>query len=367
MAKAIINGQTIFGNVHLGNPIVTETKTGSILTFNSVLPVVADDVSSLISGYQEGSGTPAPDNVRNLVSFDECNVSRTGINIWDEVWEVGSITWDTGKNDSRTDRIRSKNYIPVCPNTSYFINVPRGGGSYHQTDVFFYNKDKSFISSLFVNVNQSQRTITTPANCYYIRFCPYAVYGTTYNNDISINYPSTDTSYHSGKADKYYTLSFGKTIYEGTIDFTTGVLTATKVAKVFNGSESWGLHPGIPNWFWVDEQLEDAYISATSADFANSNMYVQRRYDEASVLSEGQFAIGIPSSGAPVRLAVKDTNQATVSDFKTFLNSNNLQIAYTLASPLEIQLAPTEISLLQGTNNLWSSTGNLTVQFKNVK
>ena len=349
------------------NPIVTETKTGSILTFNSALPVVADDASSLISGYQEGSGTPAPDNMRNLVSFDECNVSRTGINIWDEVWEVGGITWNTGTNDSSTNKIRSKNYIPVCPNTSYFINVPRGDGSYHPTNVFFYNKDKSFISSLFVNVNQSQRTITTPANCYYMRFSPYPAYGTTYNNDISINYPSTDTSYHSGKANKYYTLSFGQSIYEGTIDFTTGVLTATKAAKVFNGSESWSPHATIANWYSLDRQIEDAYTSATSADFADSNMYVQRRYDNVSAMVDGQFAIGIPSGGSFVRLAVKDTNQATVSDFKTFLNSNNLQIAYTLASPLEIQLTPTEISLLQGTNNLWSSTGNLTLQFKNVK
>lgn len=224
----------------LDNVVTVGIATGNPVSFNTSLSMPLVKCISDISGYQEGTGTPTPDNVRNLVSFDECNITNKG-------------------------------------NT--------------------------------------------------------------------------------------YTLSFGKSIYEGTIDFTTGVLTATKVAKVFNGSENWGLHPGIANWFWVDGQLEDAYISATSADFANSNMYVQRRYDEASVLSEGQFAIGIPSSGAPVRLAVKDTNQATVSDFKTFLNSNNLQIAYTLASPLEIQLTPTQIQTIIGQNNIISNTGNLDIKY----
>ena len=46
------------------------TLTGSIVTFNSHyagLPLKS--CTSLISGYQEGTGTPSPTNVRNIVSF----------------------------------------------------------------------------------------------------------------------------------------------------------------------------------------------------------------------------------------------------------------------------------------------------------
>lgn len=347
------------------NPIVTETKTGSILTFNSALPVVADDVSSLITGYQEGSGTPSLDNVRNLVSFDVCNVSRTGINIWDEVWEVGGITWGTGINDSSTDKIRSKNYIPVCPNTSYFINVPRSGGPYLQTNVFFYNKDKSFISSLFVNVNQSQRTITTPANCYYMRFYPYGAYGTTYNSDISINYPSTDTSYHSGKANKYYTLSFGQSIYEGTIDFTTGVLTANRILVTLTGdsSESYALSASNRR---INYSISDILLNSGVDDTVDG--YLCNRFEQITPNQSYRTNMGFAVNTTNSVIFFNDgSGEMTVEGWRTWLASNNIQLVVMLATPIEIQLTPTEISLLQGTNNLWSSTGNLTVQFKNVK
>ena len=51
-------------------------------------------------------------------------------------------------------------------------------------------------------------------------------YGTTYNNDISINYPATDTTYHAYTGNAY-AIALGDTYYGGTLDVTTGVLTIT--------------------------------------------------------------------------------------------------------------------------------------------
>ena len=47
------------------------------------------------------------------------------------------------------------------------------------------------------------QTVTSPDNARYFKFELGAAYGTTYNNDISINYPATDTNYHAYVGDVY--------------------------------------------------------------------------------------------------------------------------------------------------------------------
>ena len=115
------------------------------------------------------------------------------INQWDEVWEIGGIVGTTGANGTSTNQIRSKNYIPVKPNTTYYFKIGTivGTGS-----VFQYGSDNSYlgISTLLNNVGGS--TFTTDADTHYIRITGGTSYGTTYNNDISINYPSTYTGYY---------------------------------------------------------------------------------------------------------------------------------------------------------------------------
>lgn len=59
--------------------ITPETVSGSIVSFNDEyggLPLKS--CTSLISGYQEGSGTPSPSNVRNLVSFNSATLTENG-------------------------------------------------------------------------------------------------------------------------------------------------------------------------------------------------------------------------------------------------------------------------------------------------
>ena len=44
-----------------------------------------------------------------------------GFNQWDEEWEVGSIASSTGQNADNNTTIRSKNYNPCIPNTTYYF------------------------------------------------------------------------------------------------------------------------------------------------------------------------------------------------------------------------------------------------------
>ena len=114
-----------------------------------------------------------------LLSVKTTAHKEVGFNQWDEEWEVGSYDNTTGEKTAVPNIIRSKNYIPVVPDTVYY--------SYSPLDCFFtrlfYDASKNYIGY----VASQNGTFTTPANACFMRFRMESSYGTTYNHDICIN------------------------------------------------------------------------------------------------------------------------------------------------------------------------------------
>jgi hypothetical protein len=118
-------------------------------------------------------------NPGELISVEGVSSHETiGFNQWDEEWEVGAISSNTGKNSENSTMIRSKNYIPVVPGMTYYLNVSKNLG------VARYGKNKDFVS---FTQGIAKTTLKIPSGIYYIRFYVNPAYGTTYNHDICIN------------------------------------------------------------------------------------------------------------------------------------------------------------------------------------
>ena len=134
-------------------------------------------------------------NVGTLVNANGQNLKCIGRNQWDEQWELGSINVTTGANDVNNNCIRSKNYIPVLPNTSYFYLV-QNYNSY--ITVVYYDSNKNFIgvveNGVYPKVSGTRNPSTTPSNACYMRFNLTNAYGTTYNHDITISIYYEDES-----------------------------------------------------------------------------------------------------------------------------------------------------------------------------
>ena len=153
----------------------------------------------------------------SLSGVSSVNVVVNGVNQWDEEWELGNID-DSGQPTSSLYRIRTKNYIPCKPSTTYRfksgLNIAR---------LFYYDETQSFISYV---INPSNITFTTPNNCHYLKFRSTDNV-TSYDNSISINYPSTDTQYHAYNGTTY-PISLGETLTQGgSLNVKTGLLTRT--------------------------------------------------------------------------------------------------------------------------------------------
>ena len=159
-------------------------------------------------GYGASSGTASITNIQlelgstatsyapysNLCPISghtDADVTRTGVNVWDEEWEVGRYYVQDGQKGEAAGSIRCKNLIPIRPNTTYYKKAPTGSLAWN----LYYDRNQTYIGYVYSGVNN---TFTTPDNAYYMALYTEEGYGATYNHDISINYPSTDTGYHSG-------------------------------------------------------------------------------------------------------------------------------------------------------------------------
>lgn len=329
-----------------------DMPTGAIATITDAAALPLNDLKVSIEPVQAGSGDPSPSNVRPISGWTECNISDVGINLWDEEWELGGYRETNGSKDSAIDTIRSKNYIQVSPNTSYFCTYGEANKIY---EVFYYDKNKNYI-----NFQLNNGTVTTPSNCRYMTFRCMAAYGTTYNNDISINYPSTDTSYHAYKG-KAYNIQFPSeagTVYGGTLDVTNGVLIVDRV-MVDMGTLDWG-YSTTQSLFGVN--LVDGIHSDNTHLNGICEIYkCVQGYNPSGGINDttqdNAFAVGSTFVSTNWNLLVRDSRYTDATAFKTAMNG--VKCVCKLATPQTYNLTPTEIKTLLGINNIFADTGNI--------
>lgn len=158
-------------DIHTVKLVTTQesTKSGSVINISDSVGDPAKELTVDINAWQEGSGDPYP--------------AGGSAQIWDEEWENGTLN-SSGVPISDSSWIRSKNYSPIIGGNSYYVK-----GTV-RTDIHWYDSEKSFIQR---NTSKQNSTVTAPNTA---RFFKITTNTATYNNNVSINYPATDTSYH---------------------------------------------------------------------------------------------------------------------------------------------------------------------------
>jgi hypothetical protein len=288
------------------------TLTGSIVTFNSQyagLPLKSHKIA--LTATQSGSGTPSPDNVRNIVGVSSVNIGQTSgygeyfqglLNGTYSFVDLGSLTWTLTERYFRAD-------LPIMPRTVNTSETPNAITDSQYQPIDFYSLYNNYGS--YDDVFSITNGIAW-SNKLYFR-------DTSYNDTIAFKTamqgvyliyelakPSTPVTPEQfatlcqafGITGNTYPITFGQTVYGGEYDARTGVLTITHgFIASYNG-----------------ETINEPWISSMDE-------YV-----------EG----GTPTSGA--------------------------QVVYPLSTPQTIQLQPCPIDTLEGVNNIWADTGDTTAQ-----
>lgn len=300
---------------------------------------------------QSGSGDPSPTNVRPISGRTAVNLGRTAHNVWDGQWRNGYYDLSTGAFVSLATAVASKNPTAVLSNTTYrFVT----GDSNNVAFVFFYKANGDFISALRI---AGSGDFTTPTDTAYIHFNYNASpYGDTYKNDTAINYPSTVTAYEPYMG-QTITIALGTTVYGGTLNVKRGVLTITDVYKKFTTNDTWtqGATAGERKRFLhvlspeiatpaVVPSIDGLYCSILKPQTADGD-YICR------YLTNSRFDVILPNSA----------NVSTVDEMKQWAATNELEIAYPLATPTTVQLTGEELEMLKGYNLISTDADSMDV------
>ena len=184
---------------------------------------------------------------------------------------------------------------------------------------------------------------------------------------IMIELGSTATSYapYSGNTYGISWQTEAGTVYGGSLDVTTGVLTVTHAVKTFNGSENWTVSN--TNTTGVKRMRLQAAFSDVLAPSSNSEVIdaISNIYKALSANNTYNSNLGF-SVDISGYLQIYDSSYNTadaVDSYKTWLSTHNLTIIYPLSTPQTYQLTPTQITTLLGENNVWADTGDTAVQY----
>lgn len=337
------------------NPSSTFTlSTGSL--YRIVIYIASNEECNYVIKPMLVSGSTEPtefkrgfDGIRDIAPT---SVESVGFNIWDEEWELGGIDTNTGLNETDNNRIRSKNYIPVLPNSTYYYKL--------NGQIFFYDENQTSIGAYNVGVfSIDNTTFTTPSNAKYVRF---RVLGVTYNNDICINISNVSLN---GTYKSYFTASLlipaqvqaldgygwgvNDTCYNY-IDFNSKKFIK-KVGRVDLGSLDWSvINDGIMNSSIINNMITGLQTGLPNIMCANyttdtdSNVF-SKTTDKTITIQYTQK-----------KIFIYDSAYTDATAFKTAMSG--VYLYYELATPVE-----TDISAYLTTNKITvEGGGSLTME-----
>lgn len=295
-------------------------------------------------------------NIRPISGHGGAKLTRYGKNLANTTLVQGARGMDgvlytgTGFKTVATYKL-----IPVKPGMTLYVNTSNGSFT-NSFRYYFYDFSETLLTTAITGYNSG---IPVPSNAAYFAF--------HYGSDNYANYIGAHAMVADGEFATYepyqgdtFSADFGQTVYGGTLDWNTGVLTVEKKCISFDGSEGWVVYTGNNNEYnygcvIVDKTQER--LKLTSSHYTNyTDTYV---WDCNTGISE-------LSGSKSIRIYDKNYNTSDVSLWKTYLAEQYtagtpVQVCYELETPTTIQLTPQDIHALQGENNIWSSAGETTV------
>ena len=345
---------------------ITDTASGVIASFSDGaddIPVKSLNVA--VEPVQSGSGDPSPSNVRPISGWSEAKVTKIGKNLLKNTAGSSDIfTVNTDGTISANGTGTSSTYKVVgsidLPEGDYYISGCPSGGS---ASTYYIRMLVNGTGTGPNDYGSGEPLTLTKKSTVQIR-C-YVANGYTANSILFKPQIEVGSAFTGFKpyAEQTCTIDLDGTRYGGTLDVTTGVLTVDR-AMVDLGSFTWTYYTSGTNpIFYAEPSGHRAYANGDHTDAICENyaegITAAARSTLASSLPDKSFSW---ISGASGSFTVRDSSYTSAAAFKTAMDG--VKLVYPLATPFTVQLSTNEVRTLLGHNNIWSDTGDTTVEYR---
>ena len=344
----------------------TETGTGSIVEIDNPDDMLAvKDLTVNIEPMQSGSGDPSPNNIRPITGHTGANVYRTGKNLFgsiviEKLNNNGTTTASTSDwHGQRVNVGTERNLtLKIYENTTY-TSGSIGVAEYASNGT--YITGGNFVTTNSISSYPYTTSRTLNANTAYFILRGYHSGGASGITSIKaqVEFGTTATAYEAYNGDTYsITFTGAGTVYGGTLDVTTGVLTVDRAVVPFSDI-TWSNGGMGTNGHYFYATTTVPFLGWASGGYASamSNMFVKASENAASSNApNGSFWWNNASTG--YRLIYGDENTST-----TDISNLNAVLSGKLTTPTTHNLTAEEVTLLLGQNNIWADTGDTTVEY----
>lgn len=327
------------------------------------------DLSVAIEPVQTGTGVPSPSNVRAISGWSAVKVARTRQNLLPVMAETTTLYGVTFTVDDRgvvtavgTSTTGNRSVLDyghayLRPGTYILSGCPAGG-----TDETY--RLRLGIGSYAGDALTVERgggrefTITEPMDLYariYVQPAAGAV-NQTWFPMIRL---ADDSATWTPSEEEVEDITLPTTVYGGTLDVTTGVLTVDR-AVVDLGSLSWGY---ASTRFYATSPADTIDISDTGDVQALCDSFDRYETGALANMPDASFFVNSNKMSTTVkRIVVKDSRYTDAGTFKTAMDG--VMLCYALASPRTYTLTPVQVKTLLGENRIYASAGQVTVQYR---
>lgn len=346
-------------SVHKGKIIVDDRKRTAT---NIILSNIQLEKGTTASPYEPYS------NIRPFVGYDELGLSVAGKNLLKNtatsntnngvtftVNEDGSVT---ASGTATENEFLGVNGGFVLPAGEYILNGCESvNASAHRLYLYYDGKTIDNVSGDTLFTLEENKKLQA-----YIIVVKGATVNTIYKPMIRL--ASDPDATYEPYAGTLYTVQLGETTYQGHYDWMTGKFRAEWVARSFDGTnDNWRVTQYSNLCAWVD--VPELVWSST---FYSSHF---KCYN--SITDESDGTIGVAIEGATsvsfgLFFGIKGI-ASTVDEWESFLSAQYaagtpVQVAYKLATPIEMQLAPNVITAVEdgGVNYIYGDA-DLTVEW----
>lgn len=359
--------------------LVSEEASGAVASFDDGaddVPVKSLKVS--IDPVQSGSGDPSPTNIRPITGHTSATVTRTGKNLLQNTATSkteNGITFTVNADGTVTANGTSTALVNltvgrvyVTAGETYILKATSGGSaSTYKMRGVVRNANGGAIDiggTLFQDAyGGGDKSITMPSNASYMDVYCNVENGKTVTNALyepMVRLASVTDDTYEPYTGQTVTIDLNGTIYGGTLDVVTGVLTVTQGIYTITSSLTFGGLYTAGNG--VKRLVSSNYIAGAHAIMCDK---YKAYYTQNNISDSTLDSIAITSDGRFVITSTLIQSASTAADAKSALFADgNIELVYELATPTTVQLTPQEVTSLLGENNIFADTGNVDVIYR---
>lgn len=331
-------------------PAIFVTASGDLvhITDGAAMPV-----KSLITHIEPvqpyQGGTSYMDNVRPISGWTGASLTRTGKNLCPG-YKGGAYINSTGMfAPEYNTSYRCTELIRV--NDGDYLWVSNGAGAVMEA-VHCYDKHKKWLGSYNLN-NRIDGTAYIGINFQATTDLGWV--------QVEKGAPSGAPTAYEPYQGKQFTAPFGQTVYGGTLDWKTGMLTVDGVLTVLTGNEA-VTRAGTKQFL-----LDGIGHSIEKTPYTLPDALCSHFPYDINAFNRPEFS-GIVTNDGKVYIRYPAIEADTAESFKAWLaaqyaSNAPVTIFIKLETPTEINLTPQQILSLAGENNLWSDAGETEVTY----